>query len=465
MSVSETLEQAPQQLRVFAETTATASRGRVRLRTLSNLRWMAIGGQSAALFIVFFGFGYSLPLVECAGMIAASIAVNVVLALRYPASHRLTNREATVYLGFDVLQLAALLFLTGGITNPFALMFIAPVVIAAATLNLGNTFILGGTAFAAVCLISVFHEPLPWPAGEALVLPTLYQAGIWASLVIGIGFTSIYAWRIASEGARMSAGLAATQLALSREHRLASIGALATAAAHELGTPLGTIAVVARELERVLPRDSSEAQDAALLREQAERCRAILARLANPEETLLGETARLPLGPFLENLVEPFRGEDIDITIELLPEVAGIAPPQVWRAPELLHGLGNIIENAADFAKTRVRVQARWSASRLSIAIEDDGPGFAPEIFERIGEPYITSRPGSFALGETEIGPSGTLDKHEGMGLGFFIAKTLLEQTGATVGAINLDSGGARVSAFWPRGTIDGEAPPGRGEG
>ena len=452
-------------LRTFTETPASAARGRVRLRTLSNLRWMAVGGQSAALFVVYFGFGYSLPLVQSAGVIVASVILNAVLALRYPASHRLTNREATVYLAFDVLQLAALLYLTGGITNPFALMFLAPVVIAAATLNLGNTLILAALAFTSVCLISVFHEPLPWPVGEELLLPTLYQAGIWASLVIGIGFTSVYAWRIASEGARMSAGLAATQLALSREHRLASIGALATAAAHELGTPLGTIAVVARELERALPPGSSESQDASLLREQAERCRAILARLANPEEILLGETARLPLGPFLEDIVEPYRGEDLDITIELKPDVDGDVPPQVWRAPELLHGLGNIIENAADFAKSRVRIQARWNASRLSIAVEDDGPGFAPEIFERIGEPYITSRPGTFALGETELDPRAMLEKHEGMGLGFFIAKTLLEQTGATVAAVNPDSGGARVSVTWPRGTIDGEGPPGRGEG
>ena len=452
-------------LRTFTETPVSAARGRVRLRTLSNLRWMAVGGQSAALFVVYFGFGYTLPLVQSAGVIAASAVLNAALALRYPASHRLTNREATVYLAFDVLQLAALLYLTGGITNPFALMFLAPVVIAAATLNLGNTLILAALAFTSVCVISVLHEPLPWPAGEALLLPTLYQAGIWASLVIGIGFTSVYAWRIASEGARMSAGLAATQLALSREHRLASIGALATAAAHELGTPLGTIAVVARELERALPPGSSESQDAALLREQAERCRAILARLANPEETLLGETARLPLGPFLEDIVEPYRGEDLEITIELKPDVDGDAPPQVWRAPELLHGLGNIIENAADFAKSRVRIQARWNASRLSIAVEDDGPGFAPEIFERIGEPYITSRPGTFAIGETEIDPTATLEKHEGMGLGFFIAKTLLEQTGATVSAGNPDSGGARVSVVWSRGTIDGEGPPGRGEG
>ncbi len=415
--------------------------------------------------MVYFGFGYALPLMQCIGAIAASAVVNVVLALRYPASHRLTNREATLYLGFDVLQLTALLYLTGGITNPFALMFLAPVVIGAATLNLGNTLILAGIAFTSVCLISVFHKPLPWAVGEALVLPTLYQAGIWASLVIGIGFTSIYSWRIASEGARMSAGLAATQLALSREHRLASIGALATAAAHELGTPLGTIAVVARELERALPPGSAEAEDAALLRGQAERCRAILARLANPEETLLGETARLPLGAFLEDLAEPYRGEDLEIAIQLKPDVEGDAMPQVWRAPELLHGLGNIIENAADFAQSRVCIEARWNASQIRIAVADDGPGFAPEIYERIGEPYITSRPGHFALGETEIGPTGTLDKHEGMGLGFFIAKTLLEQAGATVSAVNLDSGGARVSAAWPRNVIDGEAPPGRGEG
>src|SRR5579862_2902793 len=279
-----------------------AASGRVRLRTLCNLRWLAIAGQSATLFIVYFGLNYRLPFLACATGIGISAVLNVVLFLSYPPSHRLTNRDATVYLAFDVLQLAALLYLTGGILNPFALMFLAPVVIAAATLNLSNTLILGGIALASVSVISIVHKPLPWASGDSMDLPQLYQAGIWASLVIGIGFTSIYAWRIASEGARMSAGLAATQLALSREHRLSALGALATAAAHELGTPLGTIAVVSRELERALPAGSAEAEDAKLLREQAERCRAILARLANPEEAMLGATARLPLGAFLDDI-------------------------------------------------------------------------------------------------------------------------------------------------------------------
>jgi two-component system, sensor histidine kinase RegB len=441
--------------------------GRVRLRTLSNLRWLAVAGQSAALFLVYFALGYALPLAYCAIAIAVSAALNIVLALRYPPTHRLTNREATFYLAFDVLQLAALLYLTGGIANPFALMFVAPVVIAAATLNLGNVLILAFIAFASVSVIAINHLPLPWPQGEPLILPQLYQAGIWTALMIGIGFTSVYAWRIASESARMSAGLAATQLALSREHRLAALGALATAAAHELGTPLGTIAVVARELERALPENSTEIEDVRLLRAQAERCRAIIARLANPEEAMLGSTARLPLGALLDDIAAPHRGEDLEIRVTVTPPSGGQndhAVPQVWRAPELLHGLGNIIENAADFAQFLVAVDASWDEQYLYVSVTDDGPGFDPEIFEALGEPYITSRPGHHALGETEMGPQSPLEKHEGMGLGFFIAKILLEQTGGVVKADNLQDGGAQVSIRWARGVIDGPQPPTQSE-
>ena len=199
------------------------------------------------------------------------------------------------------------------------------------------------------------------------MLPQLYQAGIWAALVIGIGFTSVYAWRIASESARMSAGLAATQLALAREHRLASLGALATAAAHELGTPLGTIAVVARELERGLPENSPEIEDVRLLRAQAERCRAIIARLANPEEAMLGATARLPLGALLDDIAAPYRGEDLEIASPVSAPGDECTPePQVWRAPELLHGLGNIIENAADFAQAQVRDRRQLGRRRTA---------------------------------------------------------------------------------------------------
>jgi two-component system sensor histidine kinase RegB len=436
-------------------------RGRVRLRTLSNLRWLAIGGQSAALFVIQFGLGFRVPLIPCVAAVASSVAFNLVLTLRYPISHRLTNREATVQLAYDVLQLGALLYFTGGIENPFAFMFLAPTVIAAATLNLGNTLILAGFGLASASVIAVYHEPLPWAPNEPLHLPALYQGGIWASLVISIGFTSVYAWRIASEAARMQAGLAATQLALSREHRMSSLGALATAAAHELGTPLGTIAVVARELERALPPASPEAEDLRLLRAEAERCRGILTRLARPEESLLRAAERLPLGALLDEIAGEYRDEEVEVRISLAATPAGRAEPKVWRVPELLHGLGNLAANAADFARSEVWLRATWDALVLTLSVEDDGPGFAPEILERIGEPYVTSRPGSYALGGTELSPSDAFTGQQGMGLGFFIAKTLLEQTGGSVKAENMAKGGARVTVRWPRGAVDGELRPG----
>lgn len=445
--------------RLAVELSPTA-RGRVRLRTLNNLRWMAVAGQSVALFIVYFALNYPLPLFGCVMAVGTSVALNLGLTVRYPASHRLTGREAALYLAYDVLQLAALLYFTGGISNPFALMFIAPVVIGAATLNFGNTFALASLALVSISVIAVVHQPLPWNPHEPLELPPLYQVGIWASLVIGIGFTSIYAWRIASEAARMSAGLTATQLALAREHRMASIGALATAAAHELGTPLGTIAVVSRELERGLPKGSLEAEDAKLLRAEAERCRGILTRLARPEESVIGAMERLPMGALLDDLAGEYRGGEVSIVIDIPQASAKNPEPKVWRAPALLHGLGNVIANAVDFAQGKVRVCADWSAKELRVLVEDDGPGFAPDILERIGEPYVTSRPGTYAVAETEIEPPGFAGQ-QGMGLGFFIAKTLIEQTRGSVRATNMESGGARVAARWPRGAIDGDHPPG----
>jgi two-component system sensor histidine kinase RegB len=441
-----------------------SNRGRVRLRTLSNLRWLAIGGQSAALFVVHFGLDYHLPLGYCLVAIASSVVLNSFLAFRFPATHRLSNRDATFLLAFDVVQLGALLYLTGGIENPFALMFLAPVVIAAATLNFGNTLLLAGLAFASISAIALVHVPLPWAAGERLTLPPLYQGGIWASLVVGIGFTSVYAWRIASEAARMQAGLAATQLALAREHRLAALGALATAAAHQLGTPLGTIAVVARELERSVPAASPEAEDARLLRSEAERCRDILTKLAHPEESVLGTQDRLPLGALLDEIASEYRGSDVEIAIQLPEPGRPGSEPKAWRIPEFVHGLGNLIANAADFARTRVVIVAIWDETELRLWVEDDGPGFDPEILERIGEPYVTSRPGTYALGNTDFGPADAFSGQQGMGLGFFIAKTLIEQTGGSVSAANAQLGGARISLRWPRGAIDGDAPPERGE-
>jgi two-component system, sensor histidine kinase RegB len=426
---------------------------RVRLGTLNNLRWLAVVGQTTAVLIVSLLLNFDFPIFEASIVIGASAILNIVLSIAYPSSKRLTVREATAFLGYDITQLAVLLFLTGGIENPFALLFLAPVVVSAATLNVASTLFLGGLSIAAITLLTFAHIPLPWRQGVLFTLPDLYQLGIWVSLLLGIGFSSIYAWRIASEATRMSAALSATQLALAREHRLAALGGLAAAAAHELGTPLGTIALVARELEHALS-SNPHADDFRLLRAEAERCRAILTRLAQPEDSVLGRAEQLPLGAFLDDIAAPHRGEDVSIVID----VQEGPPPKVWRVPEILHGLGNLVENAADFAASEVRLRARWDDKELAIDVMDDGPGFAAEIFEQIGEPYVTSRPRP--VNPTTKGSHSEFGKEEGMGLGFFIAKTLIEQTGGTVTARNRNRGGAIVTARWRRGAIDGEEAP-----
>ena len=426
------------------------TRGRVRLGTLNNLRWLAVAGQACALLVTHSFLELTAPLLICAAPIAASAFLNIVLAVVFPSARRLRTHEATAFLAYDIVQLAVMLFLTGGIENPFSLLFIAPVVVSAATLDVVNTFVLGALSFGAISILANFHYPLPWIANETFQLPNLYRIGIWISLLLGVGFTSVYARRLANESTRMSAALTATQLALSREHRASALGALAAAAAHELGTPLGTIALVARELERELPEGSPYADDFRLLRDEAERCRKILTRLAQPDDAVTGGAERLPLGALLDDIASPHRGVDVKIRIEM-PQGQ---PPKVWRAPEILHGLGNLIENAADFAHREVVLRASWDSSRLTVSVIDDGPGFAAQILEQIGEPYVTSRP------RKERTVADEEPAQEGMGLGFFIAKTLIEQTGGVVRAENRSEGGAIVRASWPRGAIDGEAPP-----
>lgn len=425
---------------------------RVRLGTLNNLRWMAIGGQSAALIVATSILELELPLLLCTIPIVASAVLNLGLTIAFPAARRLTSRGAAGFLAYDIVQLTALLYLTGGIQNPFAILYIAPVVVAAATLEVSSTVMLGALSFVAVSLLANFHLPLPWTDDDSFTMPLLYNAGIWVSLLLGIGFTSIYAWRTATESARMSAALAATQLALSREHRLAALGSLAAAAAHELGTPLSTIALVSRELEREAEKNPGHADDFRLLRDEAERCRAILTRLAEPEEAVLGKAEQLQLGALLDDLATPHRGVDIAISVDVQEE----SPvPRVWRVPEVLHGLQNLIENAADFAQRQVVLRARWNETRLIVDVVDDGPGFSPQIFAQIGEPYITSRPRKRGSADA----TGD-NRQEGMGLGFFIAKTLIERTGGRVSAENRPGGGAVISVSWPRGAIDGDQPP-----
>ena len=426
--------------------------GRVRLGTLNMLRWLAIAGQSAAIGVVHFVLGYDLPLFLCAIAILASTALNLALAFAFPAGKRLRDNEISLLLAYDQVQLAALLFLTGGLENPFALLFIAPVAVFASSLSLKHTIGLGLLSLTLMTGLALYHDPLPWEAGAAPQLPPLYIAGVWIALVLGFGFTAVVSFRVAAEAARMSAALAAAQLALAREQRFSALGALAAATAHELGSPLGTIAVVAKELARALPKQGPLAEDAMLLQSQVERCREILGKLAQPDEGREDYPVQAPLLAVLDEIASPYRGGGVEI--EVMGEGEGDC--LVRRRPELLHGLANLVENAADFARTRVRLEARWTKAAVELEVTDDGPGFAAEILHRLGEPYVTTR------GRDSEARPGEFEGTEGMGLGFFIAKTLLERTGASLDFGNSEQGGAYVRLSWLRASLEGNNPKAR---
>ncbi|WP_372426613.1 ActS/PrrB/RegB family redox-sensitive histidine kinase [Salinarimonas chemoclinalis] len=424
----------------------TGSARRLRLDTLVRLRWLAVIGQSAAVAGVHFGLGYSLPFGACFVLIAASAWLNLALRVRYPASHRLSDDAATFLLAFDVAQLAALLFLTGGLQNPFAILFLAPVLISATALTPRRTLLLGALVVACATALGFAHLPLPWREGEVLELPFVYVVGVWAAILLGTGFTGVYAWRVAEEARQLSQALAATELVLAREQHLSQIDGLAAAAAHELGTPLATIALVAKELSKRLAGNDELAEDVTLLREQVERCRGILGQLTSRGEEADGEfLERMTLMHLVEDLVDPMRGIGVAIRVARAGEGP---PPRGRRNAGLVYGLTNLLDNAVDFAEDEVVVEAGWDDRQVWIEIRDDGPGFPAEVLLRLGEPYVTTR------GHDKRGPE---EEAAGHGLGVFIAKTLIERTGAQLTLTNgrAPEVGAIARVAWSRAAFE----------
>jgi two-component system, sensor histidine kinase RegB len=421
---------------------------RLRLDTLVRLRWLAVTGQATAVSVVHFGLGFRLPFGLCFLVIAASAWLNLALRIRYPASHRLGEPAATLLLGFDILQLAALLYLTGGLQNPFSMLFLAPVLISATALPPERTLALGLLAVGSATLLVLVHRPLPWTAGESLDLPFLYVTGVWTAILLGTGFTGIYAWRVAEEARQLAQALTATELVLAREQHISQLDGLAAAAAHELGTPLATIALVAKELDHSMPKEAGVAEDLKLLREQVERCRGILAKLTSLGQEQSEFLDTITLGHLVEEIVEPQRSFDIEIAVDL----AGEGPePSCRRNPGVMYSLANIVDNAVDFAENRVTIVGRWTPDQVRLEIRDDGPGYAPEVLLRVGEPYVTTR-GTDRSGDEEGGT--------GLGLGLFIAKTLIERSGAQLSLSNAAApeSGAVARITWPRTLFERDA-------
>jgi two-component system sensor histidine kinase RegB len=417
----------------------------LRVDTLVRLRWLAVAGQSAAALFTHVVMDFPFPIGPAFVAIACSAWLNIGLRLRYPVSHRLGDGPAFVLLTYDVLQLTSLLYLTGGLENPFSILFLAPVMISAVSLPGLQTAWLALCMVAAATFLAFEHMPLPWYPGQQLELPFLYVAGIWGALVLGAAFIGIYASRVATEARQLSEALTAAELVLAREQHLTQLDGLAAAAAHELGTPLATITLVLKELMRIAPPEGEIRDDIVLLSQEAQRCRTILSKIASlgsEEGNLLDE---MTVGHLLEEVVGPQR----DFGTKVVVKLAGEPPEPVGkRNAGILYGLGNLVENAIDFSITEVRIEAAWTADQVRIAIADDGPGFSPDVLMRLGEPYVTTR-----------GPQRRAKSEEGagLGLGLFIAKTLLERSGATVSTTNAvtPERGARVIVVWPRAVFE----------
>ena len=431
---------------------------RLRLQTIVRLRWLAVFGQILAVGVVSFVLGFDMPIGPCLVLIAMSAWLNVFLSILYPARHRLSVRFATATLAYDIVQLAGLLYLTGGIENPFTMLIVAPVTVSAATLPLRNTIALGLLAVVAAALITFSFRPLPWHEGQTFELAHLYRIGVLAAVLACITFLALYAWRITKEGRLMSAALAATELVLAREQKLHALDGLAAAAAHELGTPLSTIYLVTSEMERQVGKDTPIADDVSLLKGQAQRCREILQKLTrrHPEEQDPLHSI-IPVEEMLNEAAAPYQGQRVPIVISARAAAnagqGAQTEPVGLRRPGVIFGLGNIIENAADFAAMRVDISAEWTEDMVIVTIMDDGPGFLAEVIDSLGEPYVTTRP---------EGHNSHGTKNVGLGLGFFIAKTLLERSGARLSLENRTQPlhGAVVRVTWKRSAFEASNAP-----
>ncbi|MGC6485768.1 MAG: ActS/PrrB/RegB family redox-sensitive histidine kinase [Candidatus Puniceispirillales bacterium] len=414
----------------------------INTRSLTLVRWIAMSGQLATIFIVHIGFGFPLPLEACLGLIMISALVGLWQAVTTRDGMQMRRNTVFLLLCFDTVQLAALLYLTGGILNPFTILLLAPATISATVLSGRETAGLVILVAVLSSLLAVFHNPLPWGENTP-VLPTLYIGGMWIALVLATVFVTAYAGTLARQSRQLAEGLAEARLTLEREEQMVSLGSLATAAAHKLGSPLNTITLIAHDLEqlrREKQNDPAFDEDILQLREEVERCRQILAEL-NEDATNLGQQMNepQPLVAFVKSLIDE-RFADIHdmISLRVAETVAG-PMPQVTRRPELIHPVETLVDNAAQFAHHRVEMVLSWDDEMFSIQINDDGPGIQSSVLARLGEAYISSRDG--------------VNGH--MGLGIFIANTMVRHVQGKLEISNLKGGGASAHLTYPRDGFD----------
>ena len=430
----------------------------IRLRTLVLLRWWAIAGQITALLVAQRLYNLNLEIGLCFLVVGVAVISNLIATFVYPENKRLSERETLMVVLFDMCQLGLMLYLTGGLHNPFSILIVGPVTVSASALSARSTVFLGAAAIAMATFLTEFHLPLRTEMRFILRMPDVFLFGHWVAIVIAVVFLGVYARRLVKEMHDMSQALQATQMALARAQKLTDLGGVVAAAAHEMGTPLATIKLTSSELAEELDGNPDLREDALLIREQADRLRDILKSMGRAgKDDLHMRTA--PLAAVVEEAAEPHQDRGKPILFEHAGQAGGTAQPEILRRPEIIHGLRNLIQNAVDFAENTVWVETYWSDTQIEVRIMDDGKGYAPHFMGLIGEPIKRAR--------RPRAPERP--EYEGLGLGLFIAKTLLERTGAELSFANgsaafappdhrAERRGAFVQVVWPRDRIEAQS-------
>lgn len=420
---------------------------RLQQRTLVFIRWLAIAGQLGAVIFVAFVLGYDFPWVWCFGAVFALAVINIVAGATNPRPF-LGDYAAGAYLSFDMIELSFLLYLTGGINNPFAMLILAPITVSATMLSRTVTIFLIGLGFALIIFLSFFHYPLPL-GQEMAKLPIIYSWGQLTALCLSLVFIASYLAIVSADSQKLSGAVFEMQKLLDQQGRISALGAQAAAAAHALGTPLATISIVAKELQQEPQNTKQWKQDIELLQTETKRCQNILASLGQglkmqpfgaSEDTFLdGSFSQLPLPSLIELAAEPYIREDIDWSIKT--KLPTNAIPKLFPKAEILHGFGNLLQNAFQFARSTVQVLIDHDQHNYLVIIQDDGPGFTTEILDRLGEPYIST-------GAQNRSPAGGTNH---MGLGIFIAQTTLATLPARIIFENQRNGGGQVTVIWAK--------------